>query len=120
MLNDLSEAVESCSVSVEVTRWLASPVVRGRKQGKTASEVFPMMASVQPMGPKQLQRLPEGSRTEGAITLHSSKRLLTLQTEIGQQADNVLYNGENYQVQSVEDWFDLGGYYLASATRVAR
>lgn len=120
MLNDLSDAVLSCSLPIMVKRFSSPPVVKGRKQGKPLCREFRMMASVQPMSQKQLARLPEGTRAEGAVAVYSKQPLRTVRQSDARQADEFCYNGVDYQVQSVDDWFDLGGYYMMTATRLDR
>lgn len=120
MLNDLSDAVLECSVPIVVTRWAPAPIVKGRKQGKPACHQFRMMASVQPMGQKELQRLPEGSKASGAVMVYAERRMLTVEQNQGGPADEFCYKGVNYQVKLVEDWFDLGGYYAIMAVRLDR
>lgn len=118
MLNDLSDAVLSCSLPITVTRWAPTPIVKGRKQGKSVCTHFQMLASVQPMGQKELQRLPEGTSVSGAVMVYSKTPLRTVDTAQGRQADEFCHNGVDYQVHSVEDWFGLGGYYAIVAVRL--
>ena len=120
MLGDLSGAVLSCSTPVTVTRFSAPQIVKGRKVGKPVQETFSILASVQPAGQQQLRRLPEGTRTEGAVVVFAVERLRTENIETGEQADHILSNGVDYQVETVDDWFDLGGFYEIMATRVDR
>lgn len=120
MLHDLGDTVLACSLDLEVTRFLPTPVIAGRKQGEPRCEVFHIQASVQPTKTKDLQLLPEGQRSEGAIDIFSTERLFTARLSETRTADNVLYNGVRYEVQVVEDWFDLGGYFRSMATRLDR
>jgi hypothetical protein len=117
---DLSDAVLSCSLPIEVTRFQKSAIVKGRKQAKSPCDTFRLMASVQPLSQKMLARLPEGTRAEGTVVVFSKEPLKTVRTSEAKQADEFCYNGVDYQVQSVEDWHDLGGYFMMTATRLDR
>lgn len=118
MLNDLSDAVLSCSLPIQVTRWKSAPISKGRKQARSACHQFQVLASVQPMSQKALQRLPEGTQAEGTVIVYAKERLFTVRTSEGKQADEFCYNGVTYQIHSVEDWMDLGGYYAMVAVRL--
>lgn len=120
MLLDLSDAVLSMSVQCTVTRFLPTPVVAGRKQGEPRKETFDILASVQPVNTKQLQLLPEGQRSEGAVVVYSVERLCTAAISKVKVADLVTYEGVDYEVQTFQDWMELGGYYFYIATRLER
>lgn len=120
MLSELADAVLSCAFPIAVTRWDAPDVVKGRKVGKVKSCELQILASVQPATQEELQRLPEGTRSEGAVVVFTVEPLRTVQTAVGTQADTFVYNGVGYQVDIVDTWFDLGGFFQSLATRLDR
>lgn len=120
MIHDLSCAVLACAVPIEVTRHREAPIIKGRKQETDAVETFTIQATVQPLDARELQRLPEGQRTEGAVKLWAVEKLHTAETSLCRVADRFEYREVDYQVDSIEDWFDLGGYYKMTATRLER
>lgn len=62
-----------------------------------------IQASVQPSLSSDTQRLPEGRRQGGSVTLYTNDRLNT-PTENGQQGDVIHFNGALYEVLSEADW----------------
>ena len=67
------------------------------------------MGGIQPAGPKDLQRLPEGQRTDAMIVIYTDVELLTGDAP-DTQPDRVIpqgpgvYRGIEFEVQSVEQW----------------
>jgi hypothetical protein len=122
MINDLSSAIMACAVTITVTRHLPSPVEYGSVSGKAPKKVFDIQASVQPLGVKEKQRelqmMPEGMRNSGLVKVFTVCELFTVKTSTCQIPDRFDYRGVTYQVQGVDDWFDLGGYYQIIATRM--
>ena len=117
---DLGPAVLECSEPIVVTRHLPSVVVKGRVQGRPVEKTFTVDASVQPMTQKELQRLPEGQRARGAVTVFSVTELKTVETSETRIPDRFALNGVNYQILSVDDWFSTAGFFKYVATRVER
>ena len=120
MWNDLSDAVLECAVSIVVTRWEESTIMKGRKTAQPECCKIPVRAVVAPLPSKEMERLPEGTKAKGAKLLISPERLYTVRTEDGKQADEFRYEGINYVIQAVSDWHDLGNFYGYVATRLDR
>lgn len=68
-------------------------------------------ASVQEARGRELERLPEGLNGKRLLVVYTKTALRTRQS--GAQPDVIAIGGENYQVELVEDWSALGGYYKA-------
>lgn len=119
-LLDLSDCVLACSEQVCVTRFLQTPLSKGRKQDTLPETSFTVDASVTPVDSKDLQRLPEGMRNDGTIRIISPSRLRTAKTSQCRVPDRVDYNGVRYNVELVNDWFNSGGFYEMFATREDR
>lgn len=78
-----------------------------------ATSTFAVVACVQPVLGRELQRLPEARRTREA-------KALWTQTALQAQpvADRVTIDGEAYEVDSVQRWADSGDYYKAIVLKV--
>ena len=114
------DCIADAGVDVEIIRFQSSPVVKGRVVQAPIEERFCTRASVQPMNAKELQLLPEGLRNAGATVVYTTCELLTVETSACKTPDRMVYRGVTYQIHSVEDWFDLGGYYRCVAVRMDR
>ncbi len=120
LLGDLGEAIADCSVTIVVQRFRRTPVVQGRKQIGSAFDTFECQASIQPMSNRELQQLPEGQRNSGRIKGYTTEELKTVQTSDCKQPDRLEYRGVTYEIDKVDDWMDLGGYFKIEAERVTR
>lgn len=67
-------------------------------------QAFKFYASLQPMGPRDFQLLPEGDRFKDTRKLYTETKLLVGSVNKKQAADLVCIDGEWYQVRQVEDW----------------
>lgn len=67
-------------------------------------EDITVVAIIQPLGGKEIARLPEADRTRERLRCFSDTELRTHTQDSGAKADFVTYNGKIYQVESVEPW----------------
>ena len=78
-------------------RWIDAPPI-----------TFDFKAGVQPAPPEMIQRLPEGSRAEGAKVIFPEPSAPALRTaksgDIGHNADRLTIDGQQYEVALVEPW----------------
>jgi hypothetical protein len=58
---------------------------------------------IQPASQEQVERLPEGARADGAITIFTLTHLRTSESP-NSVADKVLYQGVEYEVSQAERW----------------
>jgi len=119
IVGDLSGAVLDCSVEALLIRHLAVNYEKGRKQ-EALTEECEIHASISPMTARDLKRFPEGQLAEGTVLIITPTELFTVRTSTCQIADVVRYKGIDYQISTVNDWFDLGGFYEAVGTRLPR
>jgi hypothetical protein len=89
----------------------------GRYRPGTSS-TFTISASVQPARGRDLLRLPEGQRTREVIAIFTATALQTAAAPGGATADAITFQGSQYEVQTVEYWFQAGGFYKALALKV--
>jgi hypothetical protein len=105
----ISRVLKRFNVPFDIIR--QPPIVRekGRVKDAGGPELLPGMGGIQPAGPKDLQRLPEGQRTDAAIVIFTDLDLLTGDAP-DTQADHVIprapgvYCGVEFEIQSVEPW----------------
>jgi hypothetical protein len=67
-----------------------------------------------------MQRPPEGSLNTGRAKIYTLLELKTTETSATTIADRVVYKGVTYQVEKVEDWFDLGGFFKVEVVRMGQ
>lgn len=120
MLRPFDDCISDAGVVVPVTRYLAPVVEHGRIVSEATDEEFEICASIQPIKPRELMLLPEGMRNEAAMVAYTTCRLYTVRTSDSKRPDRLTYRGVEYQVHSVEDWYDLGGYYKCVIVRIDR
>lgn len=88
------------------------------KYAGPAATQLQIEASVQPMGGRELDRLPELLRQREVRVVFTGTELKG--TADTQEADQLTLDGEQWQVQTVESWSTLGGYYRAIVARMGR
>ncbi len=89
-----------------------------------ASTDADIVASVQPASHRDLLRLPEGLRTRSTVAVITDDDLQTANEALKQAADRIVYQGEEWEVQVVDDWtmgaVDQLGHRDCLAQRVDR
>lgn len=87
--------------------------IEGRYQRPTDADTeFPETGSVQVLSPRELQILPEATRSKETRKLYAECELKTGSIETnGKEPDHVVFNGTEYEVQSVADWSQQAGYF---------
>ena len=119
MSDDLIGAVLDCSVDVEVTRHLSVAMDKGRKVDARVT-TLEIDAAITPITGKDLKRLGEGFKTEGAILVITPDKLFTTDSSICNQPDKLRWHDDDYQISVVKDWTDQGGFYECVGTRIDR
>lgn len=76
-----------------------------------------ILASVQPARPDEIVKLVENRRSREAIVLYSLDSLQALSVEKQLQPDLVVWRDSTWEIESIEDWSNSGGYWKAIATR---
>lgn len=118
-LNDLSDAIQECSVPVEVTRHVSVAIDNGRKVDPR-TEALSIDASITPITGQDLKRLGEGQLVEGSILIITETELFTAKSSICRIADRLRWHGANYQISIVKDWSDQGNFFECVGTRLDR
>lgn len=105
----VSRVLARFSVPFDVIRQPAIVREKGRVKDAGGPLKFPAKGGIQPASPKDLQRLPEGQRTNAAIVIFTDCELLTGDAP-DTQADHVIPCGGNvhvgveFEIQSLEPW----------------
>jgi hypothetical protein len=122
----LTDAIAGASISVLLRRPPSGYYdEKGRWKERERFPDVEFMASVQPLRPNELVDLPENRRTRAAIKLYTETLLKTVSVDEKVQPDIVIpqsgqFKNVEFQVDSVIDWSDLGGYYKALATKLGQ
>lgn len=115
----IEQAIDCFTQSVTVRRVnQATSFVDGLAQVVTDVDEFCVdHASVQPMKANERMVMPEGIRDSAMIKIYTDCRLLCVDIEGKKRADRLDWKGEEYVVQSCEDWVADGGYYKIVAIK---
>lgn len=88
--------------TVQVIPRTATVWVKGRATNTAAPVVDLPDASVQPAEEHDIQTLPEGRRSKGALRVYTSESLLAISST--QKPDHVLIDGVEYEIMSKNKW----------------
>lgn len=114
-MTSFADAIEDFSNTYTVTRRAAGTWVKGKHLPGSPS-TFEIRASVQPMSGEELLRLPEGMQTSEVRRLFTATKLVA---RAGNAVpDEVAIDDDRWEVQLVESWHSLGGFYSVVVRRV--
>jgi hypothetical protein len=118
MIVDVTGAIEALEsgTAYTVTRYAAGSYVNGRYV-RGAASTFTIAASIQPAGEHDVLRLPEGLRDRKTIAIFTTTPLQHA-SEDAAVSDRITYLGEVFEVSSIDEWNETGGYNKALATKV--
>ena len=111
--NDVSDAFDGWLQTISGTR-NAGSYVDGRWVAATSSALS-FSGVVQNATPNDLKVLPEGQRTEEAIKIHTTFKLIP-QIDNTTNGDIISYQSKNWLVYNVAHRY-IGGYHKAIAIR---
>ena len=80
-----------------------------------ATTTVVIFGSIQPLSGKELVRLAEGDRTRQRLKVYSADRSLTSRDIVLTEADVLIIDGEDFQVEVVEKWPD---YYKLQVVKL--
>ena len=101
---------------VTIRRGSAGSDTKGRYTPGSTSDITGVEASVQPITGNELQRLPEGLRTQRPVKLYTTTEIRASSVATGVPSDLIVWDGETWEVQFVEKHI-WGGYYKAVIIR---
>lgn len=80
---------------------------------------FECEASVQPASPREMQLLPESRRVSGeAKRFYTDVELKVASTKAGINSDKVVYQGECYEILSVDKWLGDLPHFKSIGVRI--
>lgn len=115
----IAGAIGSFNTPVVVTRsTTAVQFVDGIAQPVTTTDQFELGGiSVQPMAAKERVLLPELIRDREVLKAYTQCELHSVDVAGKLLADRVTYRGQDYVVQSVQDWAPHGQYYKVTLVK---
>ncbi len=103
---DIASLITSFSTGTyTVTRTARHGIDRGRAEAGTTSTLT-VTASVSPASGMDLTKVPEGRRTNGAITIFTSTELKIGGVGAAYEADRISALGSTWELSHVETWTD--------------
>lgn len=117
---DLSSVIGAFSQGpLSATRYGAGARVDGAWVPGAATPVVFDPAVVLPLGPKEVDLMPEGLRTRQLLQLFTVDAPQVLDETAQTPGDRFVWLGETYEVQRSEPWGPAANYYRSVAVRLA-
>ncbi len=113
-------AIAELSTLVQVLRKPSGTYDDYGRWSDRSYEAIEIEAAIQPARGHELVRVPEGRRTKGAVVVYTMFKLQTASVETQTQPDRILWHGDTYEIEFVEDWVKDGGFYRAIALEVGQ
>jgi len=104
---------------ITIRRGSAGSDIEGRYTPGATNDITGVVASVQPITGDEAETLPEGLRSRRPAKLYTETELLQKNTSTGTPADLILWDGETWEVVSVEK-HTWGTYYKAMIARIGQ
>jgi len=118
-LPKLGQIVRKFSRSVKIIRPMGAYDEHGRWQSHGEQSAL-ITAHIQTATDKELVNIDEGRRARGGIIVFTIDELRVANVETGEQPDIIPWQGSTFEVQSVENWNEVAGFYRATATRMGQ
>jgi hypothetical protein len=112
----IGEIIGTYEVDLTVNRRGLGLTIKGR-YFPAAITAIPFKGALVPVTGKDLLRLPEGLRTQEVIRIFSQQEIRTAREPSKNEADEIYYRGEFWEVQNVSDWTDQGAFFDSLATK---
>lgn len=107
---DMSSVIANLgATNYTVTRRLSGGYTDGRRNPPTET-VLTVLAMVQPLAGRELDRLPEGLQDKELRAVWTQDELKMTTADDEHEPDVITIDGAPYQVQTVENWYQLGNY----------
>lgn len=95
--------ISSFGSTYEITRFEPGDHINGIwvNGAETQTE---MIASIQPLSPYEVMKLPEGSRSKEMIKIYTTFALRATIESLKVKGDRVSYRGRLYEVRKISEW----------------
>ena len=113
----LARYVRGASESVQLKRTPAGAYDEHGRYIELEPETTTIQAAVQPAKQEELVRAEEGRRVRGGVKIYTETELFTASVEDQRQADVIVWDGIEWEVEEVNDWEGPGDYYKVLAVR---
>ncbi len=113
---DLTPTIDRMSEDLTGTRHDAPTITDGRRAAGSTSPLS-FRGVVQPMSGEELRREVPGTRADAGIRIWTDTELRTVDASSGTPPDDVVWNGDTYQVVQVDRRQPLGNFWRVTATR---
>lgn len=120
MIDDFADVIAELGETFTARRGTAPTFdAAGRAIDPAPGATFSIVASVQPISGEELKRLPEGERSEDLRELYTTAELHTANPAAGTRADEVIIEGEAFEVERVHPW-RMAGFTKCIVRRINR
>ena len=111
-MSGLPDTIEAFSQDYQIRRRATGAMVEG-KYTPGSPTMLPVRGSLQPLGGRELLRLPEGERSTERRIFFTTTKLFA-----GPVPDELLAGDETWEVEGFEDWTAYGGFYRFTLAKV--
>jgi len=116
---DVAGVIDSFAIAVTLVRFGPGSYDNNGMYSDGSEAQSDAMMVVAPATPRDLQVLPEGLRTEGAMRFFSKQELRTAHAgDGGFSADRIVFDESTYELQQVESWEHQGAFWSAIGIRM--
>lgn len=110
---DVSDILSDPDFADTVTRYRSALTVNAYGEGSTVETTTTLVAVVTQGGGDVLDRTGDAEKIKGSITVHTTGDLTA--GDGTTDADEIVWSGRRYIVDSVSDWSTYGNGYIAAS-----
>ncbi len=112
-------ATFAVSGGITIRRGSAGSSVKGQYTPGATNDITGVVASVRALNGDELDELPEGMRSRRTVAVHTETEIRQNDVGAGTPADQILWDGETWEVVSVEKHV-YGSYWKAIIARIGQ
>jgi hypothetical protein len=114
----VAEAIKERARPRTVYRWGEGWYDEHGRWNEAKREVVTLLVYLQPARPHEKMELPENRRTEATLKFFSESELYGTSVKDQRNPDVIEYKGDQYEVTSVKDWSEEGGFFKGLAVKM--
>jgi hypothetical protein len=116
-LRGIERVIPSFAQDIPVLRYPKGTYdAKGRLQGQEPERIT-IRGVPQTATDEEMMKVDEGRRARGGIRIYTDVELRTVSVDGATQPDIVLWKGERWQVEQIDNWSDIGFHWKAIAVR---